>query len=366
MDDLHSGRGHGGDLKRSSEQYGIEIDKIIDFSSNINPLGMPSAARDVLKDTEDLIKYYPDPDCSSLRESVSGYLKVKPSNILFGNGSDELFFLLFEVLRPKKAMMLSPTYSEYKTAAESLGCEIENFYLNEKNGFKLDLKMLLGSIDTDTELLMICNPNNPTGTLIDKKSLLGILKRCADRGTVLAVDEAFMDFIGEGFSLAAKASMQGNLLVFRSMTKIFAIPGLRLGYMVGPEGLLEDMSGRQQTWPVNSIAQSLGKKALEDKAFIKKSKDFINKEKSFLFDGLEKIDWLKVFEPSVNFILAKITESDLSAEDLSDHAARKYGILIRDCSNFDGLGRQFFRVAVRSRKDNLKLIECLKHFRIKG
>lgn len=353
-------RGHGGNLRKKSSQYGIDTNDIIDFSSNINPLGFPKVLEKAFNSSLNDIMRYPDPDSTGLVGSIGRYLGISRKKILCGNGSDELFFCLFAAMRPKKVIIVSPTYSEYELAASANACSVGFFYLERKNRFRIDTERLLGSIKSDIDILVLCNPNNPTGTTVAAEDIRKIYRRCRQKDVLLLVDEAFMDFTYGKDSIAADAVSSGSLVVSRSLTKIFSIPGLRLGYFVGDEGLLGIIKRHQQSWPVNSVAQSVGIQILSDRQFIEESRKYIKKEKDSLYDRLGSIEHLEVFEPSVNFILCRIIKSPLRSKDIAERMAKECNILIRDCSNFRGLDDSYFRVAVRSRQENALLIDCLK------
>ena len=365
MTDIFKKRGHGGDLRASSLKFDIEKKDIIDFSSNINPLGLPEKTRDIFIESFGDIDKYPDPYSTELRYEIARYLSISPDSIICGNGSDELFFNLFKAIKPKKTLIVSPTYSEYETALGTTCDDISYYFLKEEKGFVLDIQDLKENIDTKTDMIIICNPNNPTGKIIQKKDLVDLVSLCEKEKILLVIDEAFMDFLGKDLSIVDIAGSSDILIVFRSMTKIFSIPGLRLGYVISNSKVLKQIARHQQTWPVNSIAQSLGVYLLKQNDFLLKTKQYVSRQKDILYDELKNTGFLKVYRPSVNFILARIKDKYFTVGDLAVQAAKRSNILIRDCSNFRGLDEYYFRIAVKSIKDNKRLVRCLGKIRFK-
>lgn len=349
---------HGGNIRQAADRFGIDADKIIDFSASVNPLGMPMRARKALIKNLDILEFYPDTECKHIKESLSGYLRIPKENLLVGNGSIEIIFLIFMALRPKTVLIPIPTFGEYEKAASLFGAK--RVFLKPTRGLSINKDELFKGIDS-AQMVFICNPNNPTGSLIDYKTMSAIAERCKSKGVFLVVDEAFIDFLKNkwGGSLIRGVLKNERLLVIGSLTKFFAIAGLRLGYLAADSSIIGKISKFQSPWSVNAFAQLASTMILRDKNYINKSRRYIQKEKIFLFNELNKINFIKAYKPSANFIFCKITCPKISSGRLYEFCG-KNAITIRDCSDFRGLDNTFIRVAVRKRQENKKLIRILK------
>jgi len=351
---------HGGNIWQAKQEYGLEIDQILDFSANINPLGSPKSLRRIISQNIERVNIYPDPECSTLKIKLAKSIGLLPENLLIGNGSVELIYLIVKALSPKSVLIPTPTFSEYEKAAKLNKAKFIFLPSDEKENFKINLKKLLTSA-SGVDLVFLCNPNNSTGFLFLKDKLITVLSACKKKDWILVCDEAFIDFVkdGQNITLLREVTRVKKLLVLRSFTKFFALPGLRIGYLVADKKLVDKISPYQPPWSVNILAQQVASEVIKDKDYIRKSKEFIFKEREFLFKELEKIKNLQVFPPSANFILCRLKKASFNSTALSKKLG-KLGILIRDCSNFQGLDSHYFRVAVRKREENLKLLASLE------
>jgi len=336
---------HGGNIYAASREYKIPAEKITDFSANINPLG--------------LYLSYPDPDCAGVKGALSKYLGIPKSNILIGNGSIEIIYLIPRLIIRPRVLIIGPTFSEYEKAVKISEGTAKYVLTKEKSDFKLDPDSILPRLK-GADIVFICNPNNPTGVLFHKDEIKKIISK-ASKKTLTVIDEAFMDFVNtQGkFSFVKEALRIKNMLVIRSFTKFFGMAGLRIGFAVGNKDLITRLGAFQYPWSVNTIAQMAAPIFIKDKVFIQRSAALNERERSYLCLGLKKIRGLKVFEPASNFILCKIENSRLNSAKLAGILGRR-GILIRDCGNFHGLSDKFIRVAVKKRTDNIKLLKALK------
>ncbi|ADL12382.1 threonine-phosphate decarboxylase CobD [Acetohalobium arabaticum] len=353
---------HGGNIKAAADKYGLKPDKIIDFSANINFLGPPAVVEDVIKDNLDDIVNYPEPNAQSLSLALAEYHGVEAENLIVGNGAVELIYLVSKVISPEQALVLAPTFSEYEAAVESVGGEVNLFELNRANKFSLEIDELIVELNnSQLDLLFLCNPNNPTGDLISKDDLLKLLATAEKNDVFVIVDEAFLDFLWAeaDYTLISKAAAVDNLLVLRSMTKFFAIPGLRVGYAVTNRQLVTKLEENKDPWNVNLFAQRVGTEVVAEDKYIQKTKEAINREKKFLYQSLEKLTGCEPYQPAANYILIDISKTEYTSTELKDRLASK-GILIRDCSSYHLLGSNFIRVAVKGREDNQQLIAALK------
>ena len=348
---------HGGNIYHYSHKYGIPIGKIVDFSASINPLGPPKAAVAAIKAAIPSLVNYPDPDSTLIKDALSVYLGVGKDCILPGNGSTELIYLIPRVLRPERALLPVPSFSDYERSLTIAGCSIDYMQLREKDGFRPDMDRFKASLSR-ADIVLLCNPNNPTGTLIEKDIALDMLKMTRKAGAFVVVDEAFIEYAPE-HSIVKEASSASGVAVLRNFTKFYGMPGLRLGYLVARPDLIKRFSKEAEPWSVNSLAHEAAAAALSDPAYIEKSLSLFRREKDYLYNRLKKIDGVKPCPSSANFILAKI---DGSADDVVEKLASR-GILVRSCSNYKGLNGEYIRVAVKGRRDNRMLLDALEGMR---
>ncbi len=335
----------------------------LDFSANINPLGLSRAVKQTLLNCLPRIVCYPDPAARRLKQAIADFYRVPPECIVLGNGATELFYLLFFVLRPKATIIPAPTFAEYERAALAANAapiflpldETDNFAIGEQ--FAASVKRQCADA-----AVVLGNPNNPTGTLVEPDMRERLLRMSQDEGAWLIVDESFLDFLGhngEALSFMPYCQKCSRLIVVRSMTKFFALPGLRLGFAVVAPELAAKLNAAKDVWNVNLLAQAAGVAALADTDYIADTVKFVAVEKDFLAAELAKIAALKVFPPTVNFILAKLSGEYSAAAIVAQMRTR--GILVRDCGNYRGLNGEFIRMAVRTRAENMRLVAELRN-----
>lgn len=436
----HMLNGHGGNINNICNTYGFNPDEIIDFSASINPLGYPDSVRRVILERFNDILRYPDIECAELRKTIAEKHHCNTSNIIIGNGSNELFHLIPRALKPKCGVVLQPTFSEFKDALCNANVNIIEIIYDinrefthyktknhsytphsssakpcstydtrtfrqvrggnmENDSFTTPLsspceggergevvksnKAVSGSFRNPLDIeqlknksfsfdlndarlrnfkegiVFLCNPNNPTGQLVTKEEILEFARDYTER--IIVVDEAFMDFIEEEekFSIIKEVVATKNIIAVRSLTKFYGFPGLRLGYLVACESIINSLLRFKEPWTVNAFAQVAGYAAINDKEFALNSKRFMSCEKIFLYEGISKIKELYPLYPTVNFILVRIGNVDIKSSEIYDLLI-KDRIAIRDCSNFVGLNDRFFRVAIRTRDENRKLLSALK------
>lgn len=351
---------HGGNIQAYLKPSAYQ-NKLIDFSASINPLGLPSKVKEVILKNLNSLIHYPQPQSENLKQDLATFHKVSQNNILLGNGSIELIHLIPRALKAKNVLIITPTFSEYEFAVRQSLAHPIFVKAKERDGFKIDsaeVKKIIPKVD----LIFLCNPNNPTGLLLPQDDILPWLTLCKKYNTILVIDEVFMDFV-ENFqkqTLANEAVRNKQLIILKSLTKFFALAGLRLGYIIAHQNLLNKIQPFQYPWNVNSLAQIVACQVIKDKDYIKKSRDLIYKERQYLFSKLKKIRGLKVYPPSSNFIFCKLQNTKVqSSKRLSDRLIQR-GIIIRACNNFRGLNDRFFRLAVRRRSQDAKLILSLR------
>jgi len=353
---------HGGNIWEAVENYGLDIEDMVDFSSNINPLGPPHYVEKMVGENIDKLTLYPDPHYKTLIHCIAQNVGVGDENIAVGNGSSELIYLISRILSPKVVLIIQPTFSEYEHAFRLSDAKIYHFFTHKNRRFRIDLALLLSKIANidDLHLIILGNPNNPTGTILPKAELISLVNYCESRDIFILIDEVFMDFMEreEDYTLSAEAGRKDHLIILRSFTKFYSLPGIRVGYLIGPHRVVDRIKSHQPPWSVNILAQIIPPELIKDKHFKEKSLKLIKDERDHLFQGLSKIRSLKPYPSAANFILCEI-KAPIKSSELKEILARK-GLLIRDCSSFMGLNSKFFRVAVRNREENDMLLRRMQ------
>ncbi len=345
---------HGGNL-RAMNKYGIDEDKLVDFSSNINPLGPSPAGLRAAKRALEKIHRYPDPEIIELRKTIARYFGIKPGQVMCGNGSNELIHLIPRVFKPRRVLIPSPTFTEYAAAVQQAGAEAVPMLLKEREGFRVDpLEMAFALKGVD--MAFLCNPNNPTGLVVQKSDMIEIAAYAVENGVRLVIDEAFMDFI-ESESMIKEAVQSSHVICLRTLTLFFGMPGLRIGYALSDEETISTLRAGQEPWTVSIPAEQAGIAALNDWHYIKKTRRLIEKQRSWLLEELRLLPGLEPFLSSTNFIFAKIMSPDAS---LLVQKLGRLGLLVRDCSDFTGLNAHYIRIAVRDGSENKRLLKTLR------
>ncbi len=350
--------GHGGNIKQICDTYGLNPDEIIDFSASINPLGCPEVVLKAVSEQFNDILNYPDSQCTDLRKIIADKIPCNESNVIIGNGSNELFYLIPRALQPKKGVLLQPTFGEFKDAFCNSNVDVVEI-INDDKDFPVINTNISRLKSVEECMVFLCNPNNPTGQLTRKEDIIELVNDNPNR--LIVIDEAFMDFVedAEKYSVIKDALFMDNLIVVRSLTKFYGFPGLRLGYLVANESIVNKLMRYKEPWTVNTIAQVAGMAAINDEEFAANTREYVSDQKGFLYEGLTKINGIHPFQPTVNFILVRIEDSGITSTEIQN-LLLKNNILIRNCSNFVGLDETYFRVAVKTRDDNRNLLGALK------
>ncbi len=341
-------RHHGAHGDLVSRSLGVRVGELLDFSQNINPLGTPRGALEAARRAlyEDSSRY-PDLEYTGLRGALAAYLGVGAEMVVPTNGGAEALFLAARAAgKGGKALVLEPTFSEYAAAAAASGKEPVRRVARREEDFEWDstpLRDLEG-----VSVVFLCNPNNPTGDLLDRGAVLEVADRVVEAGAVLVVDEAFADFVPE---ISVTDMVDRGLWVARSFTKFFAIPGLRLGCLVCDDAAR--VQALQPSWPVNSVAAAAGVAAVNDRGFAEASRAEVARLREDLFGALSALPDLQPFPGAANFLLVR------GPDGLPERLAGR-GVLVRGCGPFHGLGSWFFRVAVRSAEENGRLVAAIK------
>lgn len=343
---------HGGRREAAARRYGIPKEELLDFSASINLLGPSPAALTAIRAAAVDIHYYPEESSIEFARLVAEYLGVFPDEIIPANGSIEAIYWLAMVTRPRRVLIVEPTFSEYRHACESAGATCDGFSLLEEDGFAFDTDRL----DPDGyDLVFLCNPNNPTGYLVPVGEVASLWRRCRSAGAALVVDEAFVDFTGPEQSILSYGASEG-LYVLRSFTKSHALAGLRLGCLVSEAGFAARMRSAMPPWNVNSFALAAGGASIKDWDYILRSRHENEAARVRLFADLQGIPGIEPLPSEANFLLCRL--SGAGSAELADRMGR-HGILVRDCRSFQGLGDRYIRVAVRSERENYQLVSAV-------
>ena len=320
---------HGGFVYDSEGR----LRNVLDFSANINPLGIPDSVRHAIEKNLDGIVHYPDPSARRLKEAIAARYALEIENIAVFNGAAEFFYVFFKLLAPSAIHIPQPTFGEYERAARAA-----------------ELRMNFSELEQN---VVVCNPNNPAGELHSSDE---ILKLAAAHRVI--VDESFIDFVGDEYSVKRFVARNENLIVVQSLTKIFAIPGLRLGFAIADRNLIERLEQSKDVWNVNYLAQIAGVAALGDEKYLERTRQWIEVERRYVFDRLRAIDGIEVFEPSANFVLMRFATAERARRTIE--RLKAHDILIRSCENFRGLDARCIRMAIRLRAENDRVLNILE------
>lgn len=347
---------HGGNIHKTQRELAAKTSEILDFSANINPLGPPEWFRPLISSQLEYLLHYPDPENTLFIEAIAEHTGISSEHIVVGNGTTELLYAFMRTLPCKRALIPVPSYVDYARAAEIANMSVENVKLLEEEDFILDLKNL-GTLIQPKDLVVIATPNNPTGKTVNSDELLALIRDFPE--SYFLIDEAFLDFI-EGAGTIGTAAP--NILTLNSMTKFYGVPGLRIGYGLLSPPLALRVKENLPPWTVNSLAQAVGTEALKDTAYQIRTREICRTLRGELEAELQRIHQLKVFSSKANYLFVKIVGKGNAAE-LADYCLNR-GIMIRRCENYKGLdsAQSFFRVAVRTKRENLRLVEVLRSF----
>ncbi len=351
---------HGGNVYAAARGRRGSTPRLVDFSASINPLG-PSPL--VLRAAETALRrgiaHYPDPDCAALLGTLAKRLRVNPNNLLLGNGSAELLYVLARALPIRRALILGPTFTEYERAVLAAGGRADYLHAARAEEYAPPLAEAAAALAGSRirfDVVFLCNPNSPTGRVVGRTAVLELVRAAAKRGIWAVVDEAFIDYAEEA-SVLREVRQQGHLLVLRSFTKFYAVPGLRLGCLVGPQGLIATLKAQQPPWTVNVVAQAAGVAALRDRGHERASLAYMERARRQLANALRAIGGVTVFPSAANFLLLELPDRRGAAWYARHLLAR--GLMVRDCSRIAGLNNRTIRVAVRRLDENRRLVAAL-------
>ena len=356
---------HGGDI------YTNQVE--LDYSANLNPLGLPEGVRTAYIRAADRCSVYPDSRCLALRSKLAAFHRIDRENVICGNGAAELIFLIVHARRPKRALLIAPSFLEYEQALKNGGCEISWFDLKEEEGFALSVPELTAYVKREAaagqrpDMVFLCNPNNPTGLAVERAELLPFLEYCEECGIVCVLDECFVEFLDEPERVSVMEELRSGrfsrLFILKAFTKIYAMAGLRLGYGITLDReLLEAMDGSRQPWSVSGPAQAAGEAALLERAYVDRTRELVSRERSLLMGQMEELGF-SVYPSRANYIFFRDQRSGKAGapetRSLYD-ACLERGVLIRSCANYRGLDSRFYRICVKDRTDNETLYRVLR------
>jgi threonine-phosphate decarboxylase len=357
---------HGGNIYEIARQYHLDPNEMIDFSASINPFGLSKKAERKLKQGLAAVLHYPDLQCSVLRQTLAQFHGLAEEQILVGAGRTEFIYAIPRVLNVQRPLIVTPAFSEYENALECApgrtDLSIDYLETKEDDGFELGVESLLFALTQGYDALYLGNPSNPTGILTEKGDLLKILAQAEREKVWFIVDEGFIDFVEEE-SLKRETASYSRLIILRSLTNFFALPGLRVGYLITHPANIQQFSRNREPWTVNVLAQTAAIASLQDEKYITRTKEFLTLERTRLIQGLRAIPGFIPYPGKANYLLVQLHPTlNLNASELREKLI-PHGILIRDCSSFHHVGPYFFRIAVRSRRENNALLKALRQVR---
>ena len=354
---------HGSDLELIEKKYNISKEDITNFSANVNPLGISSYVKEMLKENIDIISTYPDRKYTELRDTLSAYCSVCADFIAVGNGSTELISLLIEQRHTRHALVIGPTYSEYERELSLCGGNITMYQLDESCDFSFDPETFFMTLNkaSNIDLVILCNPNNPTSSALNIDELEQLISYCRNKDIFVMIDETYIEFVPDIGVITAMPLIEtyDNFMIIRGVSKFFASPGLRLGYgITSNQSFLERLKVHQNPWTLNSIAAYAGTLLFKDKTYINKTRSLISQERNRLFLELTACSHLKLYQPYANFMLVRL-QKGITSKKIFESLLYK-GILTRDCSSFEGLQGEYIRFCIQIPEENDRLLKYLK------
>ena len=344
-------KGHGGNIHDLAGRLGCDASEIIDMSSNVNPFGPPPGLVDYLKRHILKINALPEVDAQSASSAFSDRYGINRDRVLAGNGTTQFIYSIPRLLQAERVLIVGPTYADYADGCRMHGISFTYYFTEASNSFQPilnELKRLLHGVDT----VFVCNPNNPTGVLWPRETLLNLI---SDHPSIrFVVDESYLPFVTDGDEESLLQTERSNLLILHSLSKIFRIPGLRIGFLIAPKAIIDTFYTYLLPWNVNSLSlcavQYLMANKAETESFIRSSRDRIMLERALLMDTVSKYSHITVYPSTTSFVLARLKEG-ITAEDMVEYFSLRK-ILIRNCANFDGLSNRYIRISLKTREAN--------------
>ncbi|NDK97662.1 threonine-phosphate decarboxylase CobD [Photorhabdus bodei] len=348
---------HGGNVLEMALKIGVTVEEMIDFSANINPLGMPESLKTAIIDQLQCAEYYPDTEYRRLHAALAQAHHCTVENLMAGNGATELIYAVVNYLKPRRAMLLIPGFAEYRRALQRVACQIDEYVMSEADSYQPDERLLMALERHRPDCLFLATPNNPTGLMPDAVLLQAIFERCRQHNIALIVDEAFIDFLPDIAGFIPQIAHFPRLYILRSLTKFFAIPGLRLGYLVSSDVTgIRAMKRWREPWTINAFAALAGEIVLNDNAYIQATHRWLAEQQRWLYQALAALPALRVWPPAANYIFLRCLRPEIDLQQV----LLKQRILIRHCANYPGLNAAHYRVAIKGEHDNRRLVSALR------
>lgn len=354
---------HGGNVYAAARELKRSIDSLLDFSASINPLGPSPHAVRALKQSIALIGHYPDPDCAALKTALASHLSMPRASITVGNGSSELIYALPRTLNTRHALIVGPTFSSYASSVKLAGGACSFLYACRTENYRPPLEQVLRSIRAGRrkgrpiDTVFVCNPNSPTGQACDIPLLTEVIHAVMRAGVWLVLDETFIEYC-PGQSMLKHLPACSRLVILRSFTKFYALPGIRVGYAVASRQVTADLQRHLPAWSVNSAAQSAAAAALRDRKHAERSFTYMVDARKLFLRQLSGVRGVTMLPTHCNFLLLEFASAPIRFAMI--RSLRREGILVRDCSNVPGLTPRSIRVAIRSRADNHRFVSAIK------
>ncbi len=353
---------HGSDIEKIEEVYGIPKEDIVSFSANVSPMGVSERYLQGITSKLDCVERYPDREYRALKKAISLYCGAKSENIIVGGGSTELIGAAIKQMESPRVIIVTPAYSEYERNVKQRGGTVEHFFLKEEDGFAPDISEICEALNESHDILIICNPVNPTSTAFTRDGMEAVLKRCEKCGIVCIVDETYIDFADERFDVTPLTDRFGCLFVIRSMSKFFCAPGLRLGYGItqGAE-LKERIEESKDPWSVSSLSNEAALLMLSDTDHIGRTRAYIKEERQRIMSLLDDMEPLGIryYRPEANFVLVRLPEGGPTSGGLFERAVKE-GMMIRDCADFPGLDDRYIRFCFMKKDDDDRLMSLIR------
>ncbi len=349
--------GHGGNIYELARRLGCEPSEIVDMSANVNPLGPMPELMDHLKTNLSVIAALPEVDAGGIVSAFSKVHDITPETVMAGNGTTELIHLIPRAIGARKAMVVGPTYSDYRDSCAMNGVACEHLICRENDNFVPNMAAIAQKAK-DVDLVFLCNPNNPTGAMVSRKSIDSLCRECPE--TLFIIDESYLPFALQPHAISMIGTNLPNVMVLNSMSKAFRIPGLRIGFVKAPPELIQKLAAYVLPWSVNSLAQAavtwLMAHMAPVTAFLETTRQMLETQKTIMRDGLSQTG-IHCFPSVTSFILMRLPDgldAPMAWRHLSDQ-----GILIRDCANFTGLNKAFIRLSMKSEENNRRAARLL-------
>ena len=353
---------HGSDTAAVAAFYHVPVDEIVCFGANVNPLGLSKNLKKDLAAHLDLLSSYPDRNYTTLKKVIADYCQILPEHVIVGNGSTELISLLIQTRKPQKTLVLGPTYSEYGRELDLVGSSIHTYLLKESDQFHLDIHAFCEEIRKGYDLVILCNPNNPTSSALKMPEIQTILDCCREAGSFLMIDETYVEFAPDISAITAVPLTKqfSNLMVLRGVSKFYAAPGMRFGYgITGNSEFLKTMREKQIPWSLNSLGAFAGEMLFQDHDYYQQTRNLILSERQKMYETIKKLPTFKIYPAYANFLLVKILKDGITSFDVFERCIQK-GLMIRDCSSFQCLEGEYVRFCIQMPEENQRLLDLLQ------